>query len=63
MKFISMGNEGYSIKFEESDTVTEKRIIKQGCDFIRNLLLRFNEIDDVRFNEIDEKNYKSGDDK
>jgi hypothetical protein len=39
-----MGNEGYSIKFEEQDTDTEKRIVEQGCAFIRNLLVRFNEV-------------------
>jgi len=48
MKFTSIGNKGFEIKFEEQDTATEKRIVEQGCAFIRNLLVRFNEVAETK---------------
>jgi len=38
MKFISKGNKGYEIEFEEKDKIEELRVVEQGIAFIKNLI-------------------------
>ena len=45
MKFITRGNKGIEIQYEDTDTDSEKRIVEQGMAFIRNLLVRIKELE------------------
>ena len=45
MIFTSKGNEGYEIKYESDDNDTEKRIVEQGVALLRNMLVRFREVE------------------
>jgi len=44
MIFVDKGNYGLEIKYEDSDTDTEKRIVEQGVALLKNILVRFNEV-------------------
>lgn len=46
MLFTDKGNEKV-IKFEDSDTDNEKRIVEQGLALLRNLLARIKEIEKI----------------
>jgi len=44
VEFINKGNVGFEIRYDDTDTDTEKRILEQGLALIRNLLARFREV-------------------
>ncbi len=47
MLFTSKGNEGLEIKYEDTDTDYEKRMVEQGVAFILNTLKRIREVESL----------------
>jgi len=48
MIFTDKGYQGLEIKYESTDTDSEKRIIKQGVALLRYLLIYFQEIKEAK---------------